>query len=55
MIHVENPASMAVARRLGFELVETRTYAWFPPLPHGRWLLTRQRWQAGRHATGAVS
>jgi len=55
MIHVENPPSMAVAERLGFQLVETRTYAWFAPLPHGRWLLTRAQWEAGRHEERAVS
>jgi RimJ/RimL family protein N-acetyltransferase len=44
MIHVENPRSVAVAQRLGFELAETRTFAWTPNLAHGRWMLTRSRW-----------
>ncbi|MCC6437403.1 MAG: GNAT family N-acetyltransferase [Acidimicrobiales bacterium] len=43
MIHVENPRSMVVARRLGFTLVETRTFAWYPELAHGRWELRRPR------------
>ncbi len=41
MIHVENPKSMAVARRLGFVLAETRVFAWYPALAHGRWELRR--------------
>ncbi|MDH4147018.1 MAG: GNAT family N-acetyltransferase [Acidimicrobiia bacterium] len=48
MIHVENPRSAAVARRLGFTLVETRVFAWYPALAHGRWQLTRAEWEAGR-------
>lgn len=44
MIHTENPSSMAVAQRLGFHLGETRVFAWFTALPHGRWVLTRDRW-----------
>ena len=48
MIHVENPASEAVARRLGFQLLETRVFAWFPAIAHGRWMLTREQWADGR-------
>jgi RimJ/RimL family protein N-acetyltransferase len=34
----ENLASQAVARRLGFTLLEERTMAWFPEAPHGIWV-----------------
>lgn len=37
----ENTASQAVARRLGFELVEERVLSHFPALPHGIWRLGR--------------
>jgi RimJ/RimL family protein N-acetyltransferase len=39
----ENTASQAVARRLGFELAETRVISHFPSAPHGIWRLSRQR------------
>ncbi len=45
MIHVENPRSAAVAQRLGFELAETRVFAWFTELAHGRWMMSRSQWQ----------
>lgn len=48
MILTANVRSQAVARRLGFELAETRTYRWFPALPHGRWHLPRERWLGQR-------
>ena len=37
----ENAASQAVARRLGFELVEERVLSHFPSVPHGIWRLHR--------------
>jgi RimJ/RimL family protein N-acetyltransferase len=37
----ENAASQAVARRLGFTLVETRPLSHFPELAHGIWRLER--------------
>lgn len=37
----ENAASQAVARRLGFTLVEERVLAFFPAAPHGIWRLER--------------
>lgn len=45
MIHVENPRSSSVARRLGFEAVETRVFAWFAGMEHTRWVLPRAVWQ----------
>ena len=33
----ENVQSQAVARRLGMELLEERTMAYFPSAPHGIW------------------
>ena len=39
----DNVRSQAVARRLGFELFETRVTAHFPTAPHGIWRLPRQR------------
>lgn len=41
MILPENTASQAVARRLGFELTETRVFAFFRAKPHGLWRLNR--------------
>ena len=49
MIHVENERSMAVARRLGFVLAETRVFAWYPALAHGRWELRREGGGRGLH------
>ena len=49
MILTTNVRSQEVARRLGFELAETRIYRWFPAAPHGRWHLSRERW-LGQHA-----
>jgi RimJ/RimL family protein N-acetyltransferase len=37
----ENTASQAVARRLGFTLLEERTLAFFPSSPHGIWTIAR--------------
>ena len=45
LIHVENPRSAAVAKRLGFEPVETRTYAWHTGIEHTHWRLTHADWQ----------
>jgi RimJ/RimL family protein N-acetyltransferase len=39
----ENEPSAAVARRLGFRLVEERVLASFPQAPHGIWRLDRER------------
>ena len=36
-----NEASQAVARRLGLELLEERTMAFFPSAPHGIWSRAR--------------
>jgi RimJ/RimL family protein N-acetyltransferase len=41
MILPENRPSQAVARRLGFSLVEERVFAFFPAKPHGLWRLAR--------------
>ena len=34
----DNLASQAVARRLGFTLLEERVMAWYPDAPHGIWV-----------------
>jgi RimJ/RimL family protein N-acetyltransferase len=41
LILEENTRSQAVARRLGFELFDTRVTAHFPSAPHGFWRLRR--------------
>ncbi len=41
LILPDNDRSQAVARRLGFELLETRAMAWFPDEAHGIWTLPR--------------
>jgi [ribosomal protein S5]-alanine N-acetyltransferase len=41
----ENQRSQAVARRLGFELVEERPLSHFPARAHGIWRLDRRRWR----------
>jgi [ribosomal protein S5]-alanine N-acetyltransferase len=43
-----NTASQAVARRLGFHLVEERTLTTFPEQPHGIWRLERRAWEQAR-------
>ena len=40
-ILADNGPSQAVARRLGMELLEERTMAFFPSAPHGIWVLDR--------------
>lgn len=47
-----NEPSMAVARRLGFELLEERVLAFFPLKKHGVWQLPRDRWTTRRGAGG---
>jgi RimJ/RimL family protein N-acetyltransferase len=42
----DNGRSIAVARRLGFRLVEERTLSHFPHTPHGIWWLQRTEWTA---------
>jgi RimJ/RimL family protein N-acetyltransferase len=42
----ENIRSIAVARRLGFTLLEERTLSHFPSQPHGIWRLPRSTWRA---------
>lgn len=44
----ENAASQAVARKLGFSLLEERVLSFFPEKPHGIWRLTRDEWNALR-------
>jgi RimJ/RimL family protein N-acetyltransferase len=39
-----NRRSQAVARRLGFSLVEERVLSFFPSAPHGIWHLTAGAW-----------
>lgn len=48
MILPTNERSAAVARRLGFELAETRLLEFFPDAPHGIWRLSRAAWQSSR-------
>ncbi|MGQ0823490.1 MAG: GNAT family N-acetyltransferase [Actinomycetota bacterium] len=40
----DNLASQAVAKRLGFEFWEERTFPHFPRAPHGIWRLLRADW-----------
>lgn len=51
MILEANVRSQGVARRLGYQLVETRVFAFFPALPHGLWQLTRADYEASAAAT----
>lgn len=44
----ENVRSVAVARRLGFELREQRVLSHFPAMPHGIWWLSREAWFAAQ-------
>jgi RimJ/RimL family protein N-acetyltransferase len=48
VILAENSASIAVARRLGFQFGEERVLSHFPSLPHGIWWLDRSDWAAER-------
>ncbi len=41
----ENVRSQAVAKRLGYELFETRVVSHFPDGPHGIWRLPRSVWR----------
>ncbi|MGH8993152.1 MAG: GNAT family N-acetyltransferase [Acidimicrobiia bacterium] len=41
-----NRRSQAVARRLGFSLLEERTLSFFPTRPHGIWHLPATAWKA---------
>ena len=43
-ILVDNERSQAVAQRLGFVWVETKTLSHFPQEPHGIWALDRESW-----------
>jgi len=45
LIQPHNDRSAAVARRLGFELTDTRIIEFFPSAPHGVWELSRDAWQ----------
>jgi RimJ/RimL family protein N-acetyltransferase len=40
-----NSASQAVARRLGFSLVDERVLSFFPEAAHGIWRLGRDEWE----------
>ncbi|MGH8896804.1 MAG: GNAT family N-acetyltransferase [Egibacteraceae bacterium] len=48
MILPENRRSIAVARRLGFRLVEERVLSHFPTMPHGIWRLSRREWRTAQ-------
>jgi ribosomal-protein-alanine N-acetyltransferase len=52
LILPENLPSQAVARRLGFGLVDQRVLSFFPTKAHGRWRLTRDEWRLRSQSHG---